>query len=374
MIILSAAACRGRAARATARIEGWGVFLVPSCAAVAGLALEFYDHYHRLSLVAHLLATGCLLLVIGRLALSFAENLRMLSASRREAVTDALTGLGNRRALEFELNARLTAESTRPFVLAFYDLDGFKTYNDTFGHQAGDALLARLGARVVAAVPQADIFRLGGDEFCVLIDAAGGEAGAAAAAEALVERGATFEVGCSYGTVGVPAEATDADTAMMLADARTYEHKGARRPDAAAESQDVLLRALLERNRELGQHNDDVATLAVEVGREIGLDDAEAMAVRRAAELHDVGKLAIPDTILDKPGPLDDQEWEFMRRHTIVGERIVASAKAHCGTLPPLIRSSPRAPGTAAAIQTASSARRFHSGPGSSRSAMPTTR
>jgi diguanylate cyclase (GGDEF)-like protein len=310
MAIVAAAAWRRPAGRAKVRIEGWGVFLLPSGAAAACLALEFSDHYHRLPLVAHVLATGCLLLVIVRLGLSFAENLRMLRASRHEAVTDALTGLGNRRALELELAARLSDETVRPFVLAFYDLDGFKAYNDTFGHQAGDLLLARLGSRVAAALPRAGIFRLGGDEFCVLLDEVDGAAeGVLIAASALAERGANFEVGCSYGIVRVPDEAADAETAMVLADARMYEQKGERRPDAAKESHHVLVRTLAERNTELGQHN------------------------------HDVGKVAIPDAILNKPGPLDEREWEFMRRHTIVGERIVASASS-LRDVAPIIRAS----------------------------------
>ncbi len=307
MVIIAVAAWRRPAGRPRPRIEGWGVFLVPSLAGVVCVALEFYDHYHRLSMVAHVLATGCLLLVIVRLGLSFAENLRMLQASRREAVTDALTGLGNRRALALELDARLSEETVRPFVLAFYDLDGFKTYNDTFGHQAGDLLLARLGTRVWAELQRAAVFRLGGDEFCVLADEhPNGEAEVLIAASALTESGTTFEVGCSYGMVRVPNEAADAEAAMLLADTRMYEHKSGRRPDPASESQEVLARALLERNSDLGQHNDDVAELVVDVCDELGLDRSETVAVRRAAELHDAGKLAIPDAILNKPGPLND--------------------------------------------------------------------
>jgi diguanylate cyclase (GGDEF)-like protein len=338
--IIAFGAWRRPASKARIRLDGWGMFVLPSVAAVACLALEFSDHYHRLSLVAHFLATACLLLVIIRLGISFAENVRMLRASRHEAVTDALTGLGNRRALEPALHERLHADELQPFVVAFYDLDGFKNYNDTFGHQAGDMLLARLGKRVVAALPEADVFRLGGDEFCVLIDeAAGGEAGVRTAADALQEHGSTFDVGCSFGMVRVPEEARDAETAMVLADARMYEQKNGRRPDAATESQEVLVRALVERNQDLGQHNDDVAELVVAVSRELGLDQAEIVAARRAAELHDVGKLAIPDAILSKPGPLDDQEWEFMRQHTIVGERIVASATS-LSDVAPIVRSS----------------------------------
>ena len=338
--IIAIGAWRRPAGRTRPRLDGWAIFLLPSVAAVACLALEFYDHFHPLSLVAVLLASLCLLLVVARLGMSFAENVRMLRASRREAVTDALTGLGNRRALEPALRDRLDAEDLEPFVVAFYDLDGFKTYNDTFGHQAGDMLLARLGARVTAALPEADVFRLGGDEFCVLIDeAAGGEAGVRTAAAALQERGSTFEVGCSFGMVRVPEETTDAETAMVLADARMYEHKNGRRPDAPTESQDVLVRALVERNQELGQHNNDVANLVVRVSRELGLEPADLVAARRAAELHDVGKLAIPDAILEKPGALSEQEWAFMRQHTIVGERIVASATS-LSDVAPIVRSS----------------------------------
>ncbi|HET6867179.1 MAG TPA: diguanylate cyclase [Solirubrobacteraceae bacterium] len=338
--IIAMGAWRRPAGKTRPRLDGWGIFVLPSVAAVACLALEFYDHYHRLSFIAHLLASACLLLVIVRLGISFAENVRMLRASRHEAVTDALTGLGNRRALEPALHDRLHGDDVRPFVVAFYDLDGFKTYNDTFGHQAGDMLLARLGARVVAAMPEADVFRLGGDEFCVLVDEAdGGEAGVLTAAAALEEHGSTFDVGCSFGMVRVPEETTDAETAMVLADARMYEHKNGRRPDAATESQDVLVRALVERNRELGEHNDEVASLVVAVSRELGLEPGEIVAARRAAELHDVGKLAIPDAILNKPGALSEQEWEFMRQHTIVGERIVASATS-LSDVAPIVRSS----------------------------------
>jgi HD-GYP domain-containing protein (c-di-GMP phosphodiesterase class II) len=92
------------------------------------------------------------------------------------------------------------------------------------------------------------------------------------------------------------------------------------------ESKRVLLHALAERSGDLGVHVSDVGDLVDAVGRELGLDEADLTVARQAAELHDVGKLAIPDSILDKPGPLDEDEWAFMRRHTLIGERIVASA------------------------------------------------
>jgi HD-GYP domain-containing protein (c-di-GMP phosphodiesterase class II) len=90
----------------------------------------------------------------------------------------------------------------------------------------------------------------------------------------------------------------------------------------------VLLRALTERNAALGDHLHGVADLATAVGVAMGLAGERLEDLRRAAELHDVGKMAIPDAILDKPGALDEEEWAFIRRHTIIGERILAAAPA----------------------------------------------
>jgi HD-GYP domain-containing protein (c-di-GMP phosphodiesterase class II) len=90
----------------------------------------------------------------------------------------------------------------------------------------------------------------------------------------------------------------------------------------------VLLRILSERNHDLGVHLDEVTGLAEAVAQRIGLPDEELAPLLQAASLHDVGKAAIPDGILDKEGPLDDEEWEFMRRHTVIGERILSAAPA----------------------------------------------
>jgi two-component system, cell cycle response regulator len=340
MTIIAAAAWRPALQRDAIRSDGWSVLAVPALAGLACLALEFSDHYVRLVFAAHVFASLCLLTVIVRLGLSFADNVRMLRASRLEATTDVLTGLGNRRALKLALETTLAARPIEPFVLAFYDLDGFKAYNDTFGHQAGDALLARLGARAARTLPNAGVFRMGGDEFCVVAaEVDGGAVTAAIAADCLREHGSSFDIDCSYGLVSVPSETTDIEHAMVLADARMYEHKDGRRPNAAAESQRVLLRALAERSNELGQHNDDVTELVEAVARELGLGRSETLSICRAAELHDVGKLAIPDAILNKPGPLDEPEWEFIRGHTLIGERIVASATS-LRDVAPIVRST----------------------------------
>jgi diguanylate cyclase (GGDEF)-like protein len=167
-----------------------------------------------------------------------AENARLAAANREEAVTDALTGLRNRRALIDDLMVAVSAASSeRPALLALFDLDGFKQYNDTFGHQAGDDLLAGLGTALASACTGlATAYRLGGDEFCVLapdLDGDGRELVAAATA-ALSASGERWSIGCSAGVVKIPRQAGTATEALRLADVNMYAHKAARAAKLAA--------------------------------------------------------------------------------------------------------------------------------------------
>ena len=150
------------------RDEGWQTLTLPTFFALVGLSLLVYDHFVRINTLAAVLASATIAAVIVRAVLTFRERVRLLAASREEALTDALTGLGNRRRFMLELDAALGHESA-PFKLVVFDLDGFKAYNDSFGHSAGDALLARVAGRLDAAVEgEGRAYRLGGDEFCVL--------------------------------------------------------------------------------------------------------------------------------------------------------------------------------------------------------------
>jgi diguanylate cyclase (GGDEF)-like protein/PAS domain S-box-containing protein len=250
-----------------------------------------------------------------------------------QALHDPLTGLGNRRSLLGDLQLRLQAATPeQPLLLQLFDLDGFKTYNDTFGHPAGDSLLTRMAHRLQDGLaPLASAYRMGGDEFCVLSlpDCEDHAAIATIASDALTERGEGFQVTASYGSVRLPTEASTATEALREADRRMYTRKSAHsRSSAGRQSADVLLRILSERSRDLGAHLDQVTSLAEAVADRLELPDQERAPLLQAASLHDVGKAAIPDEILDKPGPLDGEEWEFMRRHTVIGERILSAAPA----------------------------------------------
>jgi diguanylate cyclase (GGDEF)-like protein len=248
------------------------------------------------------------------------------------ATTDVLTGIGNRRKLMADLERELAAASqARPLLLVLFDLNGFKAYNDTFGHPAGDALLARLGAALAAAMRgRGGAYRLGGDEFCVLapVGQDGVEPTVAAAGAALSEHGDGFSITASYGVVVLPQESQDAGEAMRLVDQRMYGQKASGRRSADRQSRDVLLRALYERNPGVVERFETTARLVRAAGERMGLPADEQYQLHQAAELHDVGKVAIPDAILLKPGPLDDEEWAFVRRHTLIGERIIGAAPA----------------------------------------------
>jgi diguanylate cyclase (GGDEF)-like protein/putative nucleotidyltransferase with HDIG domain len=270
-----------------------------------------------------------------------AENEQLLAASREEANTDALTALPNRRALMRDLETGLAqASEAQPLILALFDLNGFKQYNDTFGHPAGDALLTRVGDRLRRTLEgSATAYRMGGDEFCVLaeVNATRGAAIAHQAAHALGEKGEAFTIDCCYGVANLPLEASTAPDALRLADQRMYELK-AGRASASRQTTDVLLKALAERSPGLCEHINEVAQLSGELAADMGLPDAEVKRIQLAAELHDIGKVAVPETILNKPGPLTDEEWAFIHRHTQIGERIVTAAPSLAHTAD-LIRS-----------------------------------
>jgi len=278
-------------------------------------------------------ALVCLLLVTVRMGMVYREGQKSMLSNRRDALTDGLTGLPNRRALVNDL-ARVTARATvkDPWVCVLLDLDGFKAYNDAFGHPAGDDLLSRLGQRLSdVPSPKGTAYRLGGDEFCVLdaCDSVDRSDGLVAAARgALAESGEAFDVTSSAGFVRIPDDAAVPSDVLQLADRRMYTDKGRRSSSAGHQSRAVLLRILREREPDMHDHLVGTAELAVAVGRQLGMLGEELDEVARAAELHDVGKIAIPEEILHKPGPLDPEEWAFIKRHTVIGERILTAAPA----------------------------------------------
>jgi two-component system, cell cycle response regulator len=304
-------------------------------AALAGLILHILHWAIGLGgsgldwLLGRSLYYGMVVCAAGAAALMISANRALLKDSRAEARTDALTGVGNRRRLVEDLT-RVIDRVDQQFLFALFDLDGFKAFNDSFGHPAGDSLLQKMARNLEEVVShKGTVYRLGGDEFCVLvpIEETGGEPIAAASA-ALSEQGAGFSIRSSFGAVFIPEEAGDAVEALSLADRRMYVQKSRRPRSPERQTRNVLLRALQERSPAIGDHLQGVAPLAVALGQAVGLGHEQLDEIARASELHDIGKIGVPDGILRKRGPLNQAEWSLMRNHTLIGERILSSAPA----------------------------------------------
>jgi two-component system, cell cycle response regulator len=214
--------------RAGARFDGWREMIVPGIVAGAMIVLGVLQYLHSSSALTTVLWSLTMLAVLGRLALSLRENTRLLEMVR----TDQLTGLGSQARLRMDLDAGAPAGAERPLTLILLDLNGFKHYNDTFGHPAGDKMLGLLGGRLRGAVaPEGVGYRLGGDEFVVLVEGRvpNREAVAVRAAEALTSSGSGFDLSAAWGIASVPEEADSAAAAMQLADVRMYAQKESRR-------------------------------------------------------------------------------------------------------------------------------------------------
>jgi two-component system cell cycle response regulator len=203
--------------------------VVPAVFAAVMIGLFAMQYYAATGGLSTVLWAATMTAVIVRLTMSDRENHKLLEEVR----TDSLTGLGNRGRMEVELATTCErASDERPAVLYLFDLNGFKRYNDTFGHPAGDRLLNRLGAALKEAIgDDGSAYRIGGDEFCLLLTCAEDrfDAVARAATEALTTSDRGVEVGSSWGATTIPAEAGDPSAALQLADVRMYAQKESRR-------------------------------------------------------------------------------------------------------------------------------------------------
>ncbi|MFL5981808.1 MAG: diguanylate cyclase [Gaiellaceae bacterium] len=271
----------------------------------------------------------------------------------RLALTDPLTGLGNHRHFHERLQRELlkAEEQATPLTLCFVDIDDFKKINDRFGHPSGDRVLSQVAGRLRQG---GEAFRLGGDEFALLL-VEHDEDAALTAANAIVERigAADFDhighVTVSAGVATFPLQGHGRDELIRLADSALYwakEHgknrvrlyrpdvvelaelkRLAAGPDQAARYRAAasLAKAVDARDTYTGSHSERVAELAARVASRVGLDPEHVELTRLAGSLHDLGKLAIPEEILRKPGALADSERLVLERHPQIGFRMLDS-------------------------------------------------
>jgi diguanylate cyclase (GGDEF)-like protein/putative nucleotidyltransferase with HDIG domain len=266
------------------------------------------------------------------------------------ARTDPLTGLANRRALAERMSKAFAADTANGEVgMVLLDIDHFKQVNDVYGHGAGDAVLRETAARILAATPTGLLVaRWGGEEFAVLAEDVKDEdalldlaASVLAALRATtidadgapVALTASAGVACWDGGEESTALVDRADAALYAAKRRGRDQAVAygalRAADLAAEASPALRLAhgvaLAASVREgmPALHCEQVSDLAAATAIELGYEQGMVARCRLGGLLHDVGKLAIPDRILGKRGPLDDDEWQVMRSHAAVGARLV---------------------------------------------------
>ena len=170
MLLLAASAWQSVEREAHVELEARLLAGPPIVCGMVALGVLVDNRFEPHNLIADSLAAATVLVVLARLTLTFHDNLRLLERARAQSLTDDLTGLANRRSLILDLERETGVSPPKPMLLAIFDLNGFKLYNDTFGHPGGDELLDRLAARLARAVrPEGKAYRLGGDEFCVRV-------------------------------------------------------------------------------------------------------------------------------------------------------------------------------------------------------------
>jgi diguanylate cyclase (GGDEF)-like protein len=292
-----------------------------------------------IAVIAGLFLLACFALVIVRF------RRRELARLAQIAITDPLTGLRNHRAFQEDLARELqrTGRSGEPLALVLLDLDGLKAINDSQGHQAGDERLQGLARAIRECRRATDVaYRVGGDEFAVVLPGARA-VGALEFAQRLRSLAAV--------TAGI-AEATElrsrddvireADVALIGAkrigqDAAIYgpdmQLEVERGPSEDERHERTLASALAlavdAKDSYTRSHCQTVSQLCAVIAAELGLEGERVARIRLAGLLHDVGKIGVPDAILNKPAALTDAEFALMKRHSLLGGDIVAAAGMH---------------------------------------------
>jgi len=355
--------------------------LLIGVAIAAGLSWIFFRlRFGRLVKAAEQIAAGDYTIAVStrgggmeaRLGAAINGISTSLAETHDRATIDRLTGVANRQALLAALFTEVERASRyeRPLCVAFVDIDHFKTVNDTYGHAAGDIVLRSVAQTISENLRASDLIgRYGGEEFMLILTETNVEEGAALSEKlrTLVERlrhtvegNSNLSVTVSIGIAGGSGQRLRMENLVRDADAAMYSAKslgrnqtyifeepdedarvprapiseagrahameiGRRARDAAT---DMLTSFIAPLPHYRGQPSAMIAAIVVEMARQLELPDAEVDRMRVAALLHDVGKVAVPEEILGKPGPLSSAEWRTVVEHPRIGQVILEHAAA----------------------------------------------
>jgi diguanylate cyclase (GGDEF)-like protein/PAS domain S-box-containing protein len=242
---------------------------------------------------------------------------------------DLLTGLYNRRFFEEELK-RLDVERNFPLTIVIADVNGLKLINDSFGHAMGDELLKTV-AEVTKKACRADdiIARLGGDEFVILLPKTN-----ASETEQILnrikalarkEKVGSIAISVAFGYETKKKEEEKIQEILKKAEDHMYKKKLFESPSMRGKTINAIINTLHEKNKREEQHSHRVSALCKSMGKALGLPEGEIEELKTVGLLHDIGKIAIEETILNKPGKLTDEEWREIKRHPEIGYRILST-------------------------------------------------
>ena len=300
----------------------------PAAFAMVAIALLVYDHLQsRVTPVVFWLALGLIVTVFVRMI----ETVRRQSGAlqRHGAPADQVPGLRSRHSLRADIEAALTSPGSRQ-VFVLLELDDLQAYNDHFGYPAGDELQKRFAQSAVDAAASLDgaAYQIDGCRFAALVPAGERQLGEVvlSATASLREEGKDSAIGASYGEVAIPEEAAEPEHALQLAGQRLAAHKQRQHRSARRQAHAVLKAVLAARRPELRDHLRVVVCRAIALGRRLGVESEEIDDITLAAELQDIGLLAVPESVLEKDALLDEEESAMIRNHTLEGERIIAAA------------------------------------------------
>lgn len=286
------------------------------------------------------------------------RNAYVYQQARRWAERDGVTNLFNHRAMQEKIGQEmLRARNTKTeMTVVMMDLNNFKFFNDTYGHPVGDGVLVTVAQCLRECCRASDIVgRYGGDEFIVLLPNSNAQDALAICRriEESVEQQSYGEgggeerripIGLSFGTAVYPHDGRTPLELLTAADANLYDAKRGGSPLAqmkgGEEKQelrllkdagvggsfgvlDALVTAIDNKDQYTRRHSEDVTHWAVLMGKELGFPEEALRTVRISGLLHDVGKIAVPDSILRKPGRLNDDEFAILQQHPVFGALIV---------------------------------------------------